>query len=258
MDRTLLILTALLFAATAIAEEKSPRVPLSTARANAEGNKKLEEGLYEDAAALFRGEALRMPENGILQRNLAGALARAGLGEEALASYGQALRFAEGRKEQAKVYYDLANTLTLGGEFEAALDQYTRALMLTPEDMDIKHNMEFLQRMMQEQEQQQEQQEQSENSDENQEQKENENQNENSDQNQNQQQDQEQQQQDQSQQGEQEEQEQPQPQSSEEEQTMSEEDAQRLLDAMMEEEREFQEMRARQEIEEKDNVEKDW
>ncbi len=255
MDRTILVFTTLLLAATAMAEEKAPRVPLSTARANAEGNKKLEEGLYEDAATLFRGEALKMPENGILQRNLAGALARAGLGEEALASYGQALRFAEGRQEQAKVYYDLANTLTLGEELEAALDQYTRALILTPEDMDVKHNMEFLQRMMQEQQQQQEQ---NENSDENQEQNENENQNENSDQNQNQQQDQEQQQQDQSQQGEQEEQEQPQPQSSEEEQPMSEEDAQRLLDAMMEEEREFQEMRARQEIEEKDNVEKDW
>jgi tetratricopeptide (TPR) repeat protein len=250
--------TALLLAATALAEEKSPRVPLSTARTNAEGNKKLEEGLYEDAAGLFRGEALKMPENGILQRNLAGALARAGLGEEALASYGQALRFAEGRQELAKVHYDLANTLTLGGEMEAALDQYTRALMLTPEDMDVKHNMEFLQRMMQEQEQQQEQQDQSENSDENQEQNEDSEQSQEQSDDQQQEQDQQQQQQDQSQQGEQEEQEQPQPQSSEEEQPMSEEDAQRLLDAMMEEEREFQEMRARQEIEEKDNVEKDW
>ncbi len=253
MDRTVLVLTALLLAATVLAEEKSPRVPLSTARANAEGNKKLEEGLYEDAAGLFRGEALKMPENGILQRNLAGALARAGLGEEALASYGQALRFAEGRQELAKVHYDLANTLTLGGELEAALDQYTRALMLTPEDMDVKHNMEFLQRMMQEQEQQSEDQQEGEPNSEEQDQQE--------------QQDQEQQQPGEGEQNQQEQQ-QPEPgeeeeeqqeqQGQPEEQPMSEEDAQRLLDAMMEEEREFQEMRARQEIEEKDNVEKDW
>lgn len=256
MDRKILAIIALLAAAGASAEE---RVPLSPARANAEGNKKVAEGQFEEAAGLYRGEALKMPENGILQRNLAGALARAGLGDEALASYGQALRFAEGRQEQAKVYYDLANTLALGGQLEPALEQYTRALMLTPEDMDIKHNIEFLQRMMQEQ-QQQEQQQQNENSDENQDQQE---QQQDGQQQQQEGQDQQQQEQDQSQQQqpeqEPEQEQQPQPQPGEqEEQPMSEEDAQRLLDAMMEEEREFQEMRARQEIEEKKDVEKDW
>jgi Ca-activated chloride channel homolog len=254
MDRKVLILLSMLSAGNLIAQEEAPRVSLSTARTNAQGNEKLAEGLFEEAADLYRSESLRLPENGILQRNLAGALARAGLGEEALASYGQALRFAEGRQEQSKVFFDLANTLALGGQFEPALEQYTRALMLTPEDMDIKHNIEFLQRMMQESEQEQDK---GENENENQDQEQEQNQNQ--DQDQKEQQDQEQQDQNegeqQQQDGEQEQELEPE---LEQEQAMSEEDAQRLLDAMMEEEREFQEMRARQEIDEKNNVEKDW
>ncbi len=256
MDRKVLILAALLGAGNAFAAEEAPRVSLATARVNAQGNEKLAEGLFEEAAELYRGEALRLPENGILQRNLAGALARAGLGEEALASYGQALRFAEGREEQSKVYYDLANTLALGGQFEPALEQYTRALMLRPEDMDIKHNIEFLQRLMEDQDQGADQQENTqEHSDEEQEQ------DTDGEQQQPDQGDEEEQQQQQQQDGEQkQEQEQElEPElEQEQEQAMSEEDAQRLLDAMMEEEQEFQEMRARQEIEEKNNVEKDW
>ena len=43
-----------------------------------------------------------------------------------------------------------------------------------------------------------------------------------------------------------------------EEEPMSKEDAERLLDAMLEEEEEFQEQRARQELPQGSNVEKDW
>ena len=39
---------------------------------------------------------------------------------------------------------------------------------------------------------------------------------------------------------------------------MSPEDAERLLDAMLEEEEEFQEERARAEIQDRSDVEKDW
>jgi len=251
MDRKSLVLIVLLPAFAATGEEASPRVPLDVARANAKGNEKVGEGLFEEAADLYRSEALKLPENGILQRNLAGALARAGLGEEALASYSQALRFAEGREEQAKVYYDLANTLTLAGQFEPAMEQYTRALLLNPADMDTKHNMEFLQRMMQEQEQQQEQQDQDQ-------EQEQEQQDQQQEQEQDQQQQQDQQQGQEQQQEEQQQDQQQEQQAPEQEQPMSEEDAQRLLDAMMEEEQEFQEMRVQQQVEEKKNVEKDW
>lgn len=254
MDRKVLALAALLTAMSAFAEEDSPRVPLSVARANARGNDKVTEGQFEEAVELYRGEALRLPENGILQRNLAGALARAGLGEEALASYGQAIRFAGSREEQARVYFDLANTLALGGQYEPALQQYTRALLLNPADMDIKHNMEFLQRLMQDQEQQEQQQDGQDQDQEQQQQQQEEGQDQHQDQP-----DEEENPQSQPQQGEQEESEQQQSQPQEmDAQPMSAEDAQRLLDAMMEEEQEFQEMRVQQKIEEKKNVEKDW
>ena len=49
-----------------------------------------------------------------------------------------------------------------------------------------------------------------------------------------------------------------QPQPSEPSEEMSEEDAQRLLDAMLEEEKELQAERNQRKLTEKKNVEKDW
>ena len=249
MDRT--ILAALLIALAAVASaEEAPKVPLSTARANAKGNELVTEGGFEEAAGLYREEALKFPDNGILHRNLAGALARGGQGDEALGAYGQALRFAGGPAELARTHYDLANTLALAGQAEQAMGEYARALMLDPGDRDAKHNMEFLQRMLQqqEQEQQQEQQEQGDEQQEGQQQQGDD------------QQDQQEQPQDSPQDSpEQQEQEQEQQQAPPtEEEPMSREDAERLLDAMLEEEEEFQEQRARQEVPERTDVEKDW
>jgi tetratricopeptide (TPR) repeat protein len=236
--------------------EKPPRVPLSTARANEKGNDLVEESRFDEAAEIYRDEALKRPENGILQRNLAGALARSQQMEEALASYSQALRFAATDRERSLALYDLGNSLALAGQTQAALEAYAEAMLLAPEDLDIKHNFEYL--LLQSQQQQQGQDQQPQDQQQDQEGDEGDNQ-----QDQPQQGEQEQPQ-DQQQQGEQ----QPEPQESPEQQQqmsptdpidgMDPEDAQRLLDAMLEEEKELQAQLAKRQIKESKNVEKDW
>ena len=234
-------------AAGAGKEPKPEKVPVGTARANARGNELLRKGEYAKAADVYREEALKRPENGILQRNLAGALVRSGQVEEGLPAYRQALRFSNSPQDKAKALYDLGNTLALAGQMQPALDSYAQAMLLDPEDLDIKHNFEFLMQQMQQQQQSQGQQ----------------NQQQNEQEQQQQQQQQQQQSEDQQQQSQPREEpkpeleKKPEPMQPFDPEAMNPEDAQRLLDALLEEERELQAQRQRQQLQTR-NVEKDW
>ncbi len=258
MGRSFLVFVLLLAAPVLAAEDalpEPPKVPLATARANTKGNGLLSEGKFEEAAKIFREEALKRPENGVLQRNLAGALARSDQVDEGLAAYSQALRFAETPADKAAALFDLGNTLALGGQFEPALQTYVSAMMLAPEDMDIRHNYEFVLEQLQQQEQEQEKQNEQDSEDEGEQDSESEPQP------------------DPDQQGEQEEPEEdseqqnpenpeeerePQPAAPEDGEAMDPEDAKRLLDAMLEEEKELQAERNKQRQPRNPNVEKDW
>ncbi|MCP4545660.1 MAG: hypothetical protein GY835_04225 [bacterium] len=267
MDRTLLnciiLSTILLLAPPALGDgeqpeppvevEEAPLVDLTTARANTKGNELVWEGKFEEAVEAYHEEALKRPENGILQRNLAGALARAGRGDESLAAYSQALRFADGNKERAKVLYDLGNALVMAEQAEQAMELWAQAMILDPEDMDLKHNFEFLLKQQQE----------GEGKDQGDGENDQEREPEDSDQSEQEQQEGEQEEEPQQQQGQEEqESEQPEPQEQQPEPSaedeMSEEDAQRLLDAMLEEEKELQAERLKKQKTDKKNVEKDW
>jgi Ca-activated chloride channel homolog len=254
----LMLLTAPALAAEQVAPE-APKVPLATARANARGNALLSEGEFEAAAKIYREEALRRPENGVLQRNLAGALARSDQMEEGLAAYGQALRFAETNADKAAALYDLGNTMALGGQLEPALQTYVSAMMLAPEDMDIRHNYEFVLDQLQQQQEQEQQQEEKEGEDEGEQEGEQQPQPDPE-----QQGDEEKPEDDSEQQQEQqnpenpEEQQEPQPAAPEDGEAMDPEDAKRLLDAMLEEEKELQAERNKQMQPRNPNVEKDW
>ncbi len=249
---------------TVAEEPDTEKVPMRTARANAKGNKLATEGHFEEAAEIYREEALRRPENGVLQRNLAGALVRSGAADEGLAAYGQALRFAESPKEKAKALFDLGNALATGGQTQQALESYAAAMMLDPSDMDIKHNFEYLMKQSQEgdpdgeeqgDEQGEDQGEQESEGDEEGEQQQGEN---------NEGQEEQQQEQPQPEPGEEdqqaEDQPQPQPEQGEEnpDESMDPEDAKRLLDALLEEEKELQAERQRREQTQDPNVDKDW
>lgn len=260
MGRTLLACLLLLAAGAAPAEEApAPKVPVATARANAKANALVREGEFESAAKIYREEALRRPENGILQRNLAGALVRSEQAEEGLAAYGQALRFAETREQKAAALYDLGNALAVGGQLEQSLQTYVSAMMLAPADMDIRHNYELVSEMLQEQQQQEQQQSQEPDQNEGDQDQENEPQADPNDQGEQQQpQDPDQEQQQQENPENPAEQQELQPAEPDDGEAMDPEDARRLLDAMLEEEKELQAERSKQAQPRNPSVEKDW
>ena len=217
---------------------------------NARGNKEYEEGRYAEALAAYAQALAKDPGQPDVTYNIGNVLYRKGQFEEAAQGYGRAT-FSDDARRREEAAYNLGNAHYRLGNLEEAAAYYKRALDLNENDDEARYNLEFVLRQMQNQEQNQQQQEQDpdqENQDQdNKEQGEEE-----------QQQDQEQQEQQQPSEADSTGGEQPEPQPSEERDTeMTPEEAQRILDALEDEEREQRAAR-KTEMRRTKEVEKDW
>lgn len=218
-------------------------------------NEAFENGNYEQAAELYRQAIEENPENAKLHFNLASTLHKLGRTEEAMQSYDRFENLSDSPEEQSYASYNRGNILTEENKFKEAAEFYREALRKNPNDPDARHNYELaLQRQQQQEQQQQQNQDSGENNDEqNQDQQDqqqgNDNQQQNQDQNQQQppnngQQDQQ----------EQNEERQPQPQPTE----MTPEEAQNILDALEQLERELLENMKKESSETQSENDKDW
>ncbi|MBO6779515.1 MAG: tetratricopeptide repeat protein [Rhodothermales bacterium] len=219
------------------------------------GNALMRQDLFEEAAAAYRqglaGFNTAEPDavhSGLIN-NLGAALFRQGDFEGALNAFDGAVALATSSDAAAASVYNSGGAAFRAEALEESLARYRQALLQNPGNEDARFNYEFVKRRLEEQQQNQDQQQQ--NQDQNQDQQD-ENQDQ-QDQNQDQQdenQDQQDQQQDQNQQQDQ----QQQPQNPEE---LSQEEAQRILEALENEEqqllRQVQKMKTRPR-----RVEKDW
>lgn len=218
-------------------------------------NEAFENGNYEQAAELYQQAIEEDPDNARLHFNLASTLHKLGRTEEAMQAYDRFENLTESSEEQSYASYNQGNILTEEDKYKEAAEYYREALKKNPNDPDARHNYELALQRQQQQEQQQ-QQNQDSNQDQDQEnQDQQEQQQGNDDQNQDQNQDQQPpnngQQQDQQ---EQEEQRQPQPQPTE----MTPEEAQNILDALEQLERELLENMKKESSETQSTNDKDW
>ena len=182
-----------------------------------------------------------------LQNNLGAALYRQDDFERAQSAFAKALETASSNAEFARAAYNAGNNAFSSEQAEAALEHYKKALLADPSNLDAKFNYEFVKRKLEEQQQDQQQQQ-----GDDQQQNDEQNQDQQDQQNDQQNQDQQQQNQDQQQQNDQQQDQQPQP-----EQQLSRQQAERILQALENEEeqllREVQKMKGRPR-----RVEKDW
>lgn len=228
-----------------------------------QGNALYGQEQYEDAMVAYREGIGAVQDDGPgavhsgLLNNLGAALYRTGDMEQAGIAFSSAASMALAPEDLVRASYNAGNAAFQAEQLEQALEHYRRALLNDPSNADAKFNYEFAKRRLEEQQQQD--QEQQDQQDENQENQENQDQqDQEGEQDQENQQDQEQQQQQNSEDpGEQQDQQQQEQQEREDPTQLSEEEAQRILQALENEEeqllRQVQKMKTRPR-----RVEKDW
>jgi len=217
------------------------------------GNALYEQEQYAEAAQLYQ-EALKDVQaegQGVvhagLLNNLGASLFRQGHYEQAVSAFAGSVRMGSDLKDAVRASYNAGNAAAMQQQLETALDAYRSALLCDPDNEDAKFNYEFVKRQLQEQREQSDGNQ--ENQEQNQDRQQNQDQQQNQDENQDRQQNPEQDKQHQNQ--EPRERQQPNP------EQLSEEEAQRILQALENEEeqllRQIQKMKARPR-----RVEKDW
>jgi len=83
--------------------------------------------------------------------NLGDALYKQGKYEDALKSYKNALSLAQTDEQKAEIYHNVGNSLLKSQKLEESIGAYTESLKLNPDDLDTKYNLSYALKQMQQQ-----------------------------------------------------------------------------------------------------------
>jgi Ca-activated chloride channel homolog len=198
---------------------------------------------FSDAEVNFKKGAEKNPESFEAKFNLGDTYYKQQRYDEAIKSFQSALANAKSDEEKAKIYHNVGNSLLKSQKIKESIGAYEEALKLNPNDQETKYNLSYALNMLKNQNQKQNQKN-DKNKDQNKDQQK---------QNQDQQNKQDQQKQDQQKQNQQQ---QPQNQK-QQEQKISKEEAERILDALKNNEKDLQKQ-LRRVRGQKVKTEKDW
>ncbi|MGD1043824.1 MAG: VWA domain-containing protein [Bacteroidota bacterium] len=208
-----------------------------------EGNRVYNKSKYTDAEVEYKKALEKNPKSKEAQFNLGNSYYKQQRFDEAMREYGNSGASMKSPEERAATYYNAGNALYQSNKYQEAVDAYKQSLHLNPNDEDTRYNLQMARAKLAQQQQQQKQQNKDQKQDQNKDQKK-QNQQENQQQNQ-QQQKQEEAKQDQTRQ------------QVQKKNQMPKQEADRILDAMRNNEKEVQKnLRKREAVHVK--VEKDW
>jgi len=97
----------------------------------------------------YRDAEIEKPESPELSYNLGNVMYQQEKYQDALERYYKALSSGE-LGHQAQAYYNLGNTSYRSGKYPEAIQAYQKCLELTPDDEDAKYNLEFVRKKMKE------------------------------------------------------------------------------------------------------------
>jgi len=212
------------------------------------GNEAYEKNRFSDAEAEYKKALEIDPSSRVAQMNLGNAYYKQQRFDEAHRVYNSTVTTAKNPADQSMAYYDLGNTLFRSNKLPESIEAYKQALRLNPLDEDARYNYLLAKDRLKQQQNQKQQGGQN---------KQNQNQQNQQQQNQNQQDQQKDQQQPQPQQSKQDQTKQQQSQAQQQKNQMPREEADRILEALRNNEKEIQkQLRKRQAA--RVRVEKDW
>lgn len=199
------------------------------------GNSQYDDGNYSEAEVRYRKALDENPNYYKGKFNLGDAMYKQENYEESGKLFNELAEANLSDEEKASVYYNLGNNLMKAEKWSEAVEIFKRSLRLNPEDYDAKYNLEYARKKMNDQQQQQQNQDQNQDQNKDQDKQDQENKDQNQDQ-QDKDQDKEDQQQNQDKQD-QKDQQQDKQQQQPQQQQISKEDAQRMLDALKNDEK---------------------
>lgn len=120
-------------------------------------NEAFQQGDFERAAELYRQAIEQNPDDARLWFNLGNSLANLGSDEEAAEAYQEFRNRASSPQEQALADYNLGKMKSDQEQYDEALSSFRDALRKNPDDEDARHNYELAQRRLQQQQEQQQQ-----------------------------------------------------------------------------------------------------
>lgn len=118
-------------------------------------NAAFERGDYSEAVQLYRQAIQQDSDNARLHFNLGNALSRLGQSDEAAESYSRFNELADSPIEQSMADYNMGRMLTDNENYEEALNYFRNALIKNPDDDDARHNFELALKRQQQDEQEQ-------------------------------------------------------------------------------------------------------
>lgn len=211
-----------------------------------QGNKEFENANFENSEVSYR-KAVDLEEKKTHKPafNVGDALYKQEKYEDAIEQFNSLADVEVSKEEKAKIYHNIGNSLLQSNKLQESIDAYKNALRNNPNDMETKYNLAYAQKKLEEQEQQQDQNQDKNKDKQDQNQDQQDQDKDKNDQNQDQEKDKQEQNKDQ-------EQEQQQPQ-------ISKEDAERILQALANDEKDTQEkVKEQQAAAAKVKVEKEW
>lgn len=122
-----------------------------------EGNRNFQKGDYSAAEKDYR-KALEINKESVNgQFNLGTAVYKEKNFEESANIFTGLGEKSSGKQEKAEVFHNLGNSLLEGQQYEKSIEAYKQALRNNPADLDSKYNLEYARLKLQQQQQQQQQ-----------------------------------------------------------------------------------------------------
>lgn len=202
------------------------------------GNRSYKDSLYTNAEVNYRKAIDTNPQSAVSIYNLGNTLLQQNKAQEAMEQYITSSKIEKDKKSLAQVYHNMGVIFQANKDYARAVEVYKEALRNNPKDDETRYNLALAQKMLKDQESNQDQ-----------------DQNENQDQdNQEQEKEQEQQKDQDNQQS----QDQQPPQPEHQDNNMSKENAEQLLNSVMQDEKDVQDKVKKQSVIQGGRLEKDW
>mgnify|MGYP001498591997 CR=1 FL=1 len=120
----------------------------------AEAKELYEKAQYEEALGRYRDAQLERPESGALNFNLGDVLYRLGQQEEALEQFGRASTAGTDPELKADAWFNAGKTFFQREEFDQAVEAFKQVLQIDSQDIQAKLHLELAQERLDEQERQ--------------------------------------------------------------------------------------------------------